>query len=204
MAKSLQGHATSQVSLHDTRFGEAPLRLRSSNRYGANWKHLALESSSTTQLLGLEDSLGSFVKSVLKDEISIKVCPYEFPAVSAMSWQLIAEVNFISLFSFPRWIYVSETSSYQQCYSKKTVFLHRATTHVTDLANLFQKISFGGDNPLLFAFRWRHRVHSTVVRPFYKTGRMGDTLWHLYILVTMAWLHLALHLLWNINSDSWA
>jgi len=33
--------------------------------------------------------------------------------------------------------------------------------------------NFGGDKFWLFAFRWRHHVHSTVVRPFCKIGKMG-------------------------------
>jgi len=28
---------------------------------------------------------------------------------------------------------------------------------------------------LLFTFRWRHHVHSTVVRPFCEIGKMGGT-----------------------------
>jgi len=40
--------------------------------------------------------------------------------------------------------------------------------HVTNLQRW-------GDKSLLFAFRWRHHVHSTVVRPFCKTGKIRDT-----------------------------
>jgi len=45
---------------------------------------------------------------------------------------------------------------------------------------------FGGT--ILYCLRsmTSRRVHSTVVRPFCKIGKMGDTLLNLYILVTIA------------------
>ena len=46
-----------------------------------------------TQPVRQEFSLGQFRKSLLKDEISVKVCYSEFPAVPAMSWQLITELT---------------------------------------------------------------------------------------------------------------
>jgi len=46
--------------------------------------------------------------------------------------------------------------------------------------------NFGGSNlSLFYAFRLRHHVHSTVVRPFCKIGEVGNTLWNLYNLVTI-------------------
>ena len=39
---------------------------------------------------------------------------------------------------------------------------------------------------VLWPFRWRHHVHSVVVQPFCKIGKMGGTLWNLCILVAMA------------------
>ena len=48
----------------------------------------------------------------------------------------------------------------------------------------FAKKLWGGQS-LLFAFQWRHHVHSTVAWPFCKIGKMGGTLWNWYNLVTM-------------------
>ena len=49
----------------------------------------------------------------------------------------------------------------------------------------FAKKLSGGQS-LLFAFRWRHHIHSAVVRPFCKIRKMGSTLWNWYNVVTMA------------------
>jgi len=45
---------------------------------------------------------------------------------------------------------------------------------------------FCGDKPLLFAFRWRHHVHSTPVRPLCNICKMGVKLWKWYIFGPMA------------------
>ena len=75
------------------------------------------------------------------------------------------------------------SASLEQQTNRSNICTSRRGQICNELMSNVAYISLGGT---LFAFGRRRHVHSTAVRPFCRSGRMGDT-WNLYILVTMWW-----------------